>query len=125
MIVQARAALPHVVPDREADKGTSGWSGRCVAYSLHRAEDALLEAARAYTLALATRTIAGRDDVVAVAPLALRQRRSATLDDEAKRVADRGVHGDCRGAARYHTLRPSRQLCVWCFQVQSARNERI
>ncbi len=85
VIVQARAALPHVVPDREAEELAVGLVDALHIPS-HRAEDALLEAARAHA-ALATRTIAGRDDVVAVAPLALRQRRSATLDDEAKRVA--------------------------------------
>jgi magnesium chelatase subunit I len=51
----------------------------------HRAEIVLLEAARAYA-ALHQRSSAAPDDVVRIAPLVLRQRRSAAIDAEAERV---------------------------------------
>lgn len=52
----------------------------------HRAEIVLLEAARAQA-ALAGRPAATTDDVSAVAPLVLRQRRSAAIEAEARRTA--------------------------------------
>jgi magnesium chelatase subunit I len=86
VIAHARAALPQIEPQRQAEEAAVALVDALHIPS-HRAEDALLEAARAHA-ALAARSVAVRDDVVAVAPLALRHRRSAALDAEANRVAE-------------------------------------
>jgi magnesium chelatase subunit I len=85
LIAHARAALVSIHPDPQAEEAAVRLVDM-LGIPSQRAEDALLEAARAHA-ALAARTVAERDDVAAVAPLALRHRRSAALDAEATRVA--------------------------------------
>lgn len=85
LVAEARAALPAVAPSPAAEEAAVA-----LVDALHipsqRAEDALLEAARAHA-ALALQTVAGIEAVAAVAALALRHRRSASLENEANRVA--------------------------------------
>ncbi len=85
LVAQARASLPGVEPLPAAEEAAIA-----LVDVLHipsqRAEDTLIEAARAHA-ARALRATAGLPDIVAVAALALRQRRSATLESESNRVA--------------------------------------
>lgn len=76
-IAQARAALPGVSLTPEAEETGLRWVQRLQIDS-NRAEIALFEAARAHAAADG-RAQAGLEDLRAVAPLALRQRRSAFM----------------------------------------------
>lgn len=73
-IERAREMLPRVELEPEAEKTVLGMV-EALSISSHRAELTALEAARAYAAADG-RTVATTDDVQAVAPMALRQRRS-------------------------------------------------
>jgi magnesium chelatase subunit I len=83
LIAQARAALPTVEPSPEVETAVVALVARLQIPS-HRAEAALLEAARAHA-ALAARQAVAMDDLRAVAALALRDRRSAAIEVEAER----------------------------------------
>lgn len=85
LVAQAREALPEIVPTSTAEQAAVGLVD-ALRIPSHRAEDALLEAARAHA-ALGLRPAATMQDIRAVAALALRQRRSAALEQEATRVA--------------------------------------
>lgn len=85
-VAAARAALPLVDPSDEAEYLAVEVVGALNIPS-QRAEIVLLEAARAQA-ALNQRSHATPDDVRAVAPMVLRQRRSAAIDAEAQRVAE-------------------------------------
>ncbi|MBV9790079.1 MAG: ATP-binding protein [Chloroflexi bacterium] len=81
---RARAALPEIQPSEEAEV-LAVEVVSALQIPSHRAEIVLLEAARAYA-ALHARASAEPDDVTRIAPLVLRQRRSAAIDAEAERV---------------------------------------
>lgn len=83
-VVRARAALPETQPSEEAEV-LAVEVVSALQIPSHRAEIVLLEAARAYA-ALHERASAEPDDVLRIAPLVLRQRRSAAIDAEAERV---------------------------------------
>ncbi len=87
----ARDALPEVEPTEDAELLAVEVVGALNIPS-HRAEIVLLEAARAHA-ALLGRRAADSSDVQLIAPLVLRQRRSAAIDAEAERVAaeDRAI----------------------------------
>ncbi|HEX6289815.1 MAG TPA: ATP-binding protein [Herpetosiphonaceae bacterium] len=84
-IDRARAALAEIQPGEDAELLAVELVGALQIPS-HRAEIVLLEAARAHA-ALHGQPGATPDDVARVAPLVLRQRRSAAIDAEAERVA--------------------------------------
>jgi magnesium chelatase subunit I len=84
-IDRARAALPEIQPSAAAEILAVDVVGALQIPS-HRAEIVLLEAARAHA-ALQGRADAEPDDVTRIAPLVLRQRRSAAIDAEAERVS--------------------------------------
>ncbi|PLS77019.1 MAG: magnesium chelatase [Chloroflexi bacterium] len=81
----ARDALPAIEPTADAELLAVEVVGALNIPS-HRAEIVLLEAARAHA-ALLDRPVADTNDVQRIAPLVLRQRRSAAIDAEAERVA--------------------------------------
>lgn len=83
-VARARAALPATQPSEEAEV-LAVEVVSALQIPSHRAEIVLLEAARAYA-ALHGRAGAEPDDVTRIAPLVLRQRRSAAIDAEAERV---------------------------------------
>jgi magnesium chelatase subunit I len=85
-VAVAREILPHVVIAPEAEEFALGCI-QALNIPSHRAEIALLEAARARAAA-DSRARATVEDVRRVAPLALRQRRSPTLDAYAARMAE-------------------------------------
>ena len=85
-IVAAREVLPHVNVPQAAEE----FALRCIQelkIPSHRAEIALLEAARARAAA-EFRVEVTVDDVATIAPLALRQRRSLPIEDYAVQMAD-------------------------------------
>lgn len=84
VIADARAMLPEVEPAGEVEEAAITLVDRLLIPS-HRAEAVLLEAARAHA-ALAARPRATMDDLRAVAALALRHRRLATLENDTMRV---------------------------------------
>ena len=81
----ARVLLPSVIVPPEVEEFALGCI-QALKIPSHRAEIALLEAARARAAADA-RSSATRDDVITIAPLALRQRRSLHLEAYAAQVA--------------------------------------
>jgi magnesium chelatase subunit I len=83
-VVRARQALSAIQPSAAAELLAVEVVGALQIPS-HRAEIVLLEAARGHA-ALHGRSSAEPDDVALVAPLVLRQRRSAAIDAEAERV---------------------------------------
>ena len=85
VVGQARQSLRGVEPSTIAEEVAVGLVDRLQIPS-HRAEDVLVEAARAHA-ALGMRSVAGVDDVAAVAALALRQRRSPLPEAEGNRIA--------------------------------------
>jgi protoporphyrin IX magnesium-chelatase (EC 6.6.1.1) len=76
-IAEARQRLPRVAIPPELEQEAMGWIHR-LGIESSRAEVALLEAARAYAAADGRETVT-REDLQAVAPMALRQRRSAFI----------------------------------------------
>ncbi len=76
-IAEARQRLPRVAIPPELEQEAMGWIHR-LGIESSRAEVALLEAARAYAAADGRETVT-REDLHAVAPMALRQRRSAFI----------------------------------------------
>jgi magnesium chelatase subunit I len=76
-IAEARQRLPRVAIPPELEQEAMGWIYR-LGIESSRAEVALLEAARAYAAADGRETVT-REDLQAVAPMALRQRRSAFI----------------------------------------------
>ncbi|MFZ8842515.1 ATP-binding protein [Thermoflexus sp.] len=76
-IAEARQRLPRVAIPPELEQEAIGWIYR-LGIESSRAEVALLEAARAYAAADGRETVT-REDLHAVAPMALRQRRSAFI----------------------------------------------
>ncbi|WP_448595216.1 ATP-binding protein [Thermoflexus hugenholtzii] len=76
-IAEARQRLPRVDIPPELEQEAMGWIHR-LGIESSRAEVALLEAARAYAAADGRETVT-REDLQAVAPMALRQRRSAFI----------------------------------------------
>jgi len=76
-IAEARQRLPRVAIPPELEQAAMGWIHR-LGIESSRAEVALLEAARAYAAADGRETVT-REDLQAVAPMALRQRRSAFI----------------------------------------------
>lgn len=84
-VAVAREILPHVTIAPEAEEFALGCI-QALNIPSHRAEIALLEAARARAAA-DSRVTATVDDVRAAAPLALRQRRSQQLEAYAAQVA--------------------------------------
>ncbi|WP_448594163.1 ATP-binding protein [Thermoflexus hugenholtzii] len=76
-IAEARQRVPRVVIPPELEQEAIGWIHR-LGIESSRAEVALLEAARAYAAADGRETVT-REDLQAVAPMALRQRRSAFI----------------------------------------------
>jgi len=76
-IAEARQRLPRVAIPPELEQEAMGWIYR-LGIESSRAEVALLEAARAYAAADGRETVT-REDLHAVAPMALRQRRSAFI----------------------------------------------
>lgn len=87
----ARNILPNIQPTEAAEE-LAVEAVSALNIPSQRAEIVLLEAARARA-ALAARPAATPDDVRAIAPLVLRQRRSATIEAEAERVGaeDRAI----------------------------------
>lgn len=85
-VAAARALLPDVQPSPEAEL-LAVEVVSALRIPSHRTEIVLLEAARA-SAALAQRAEASPDDVRSIAPMVLRQRRSATIEAEARRVAE-------------------------------------
>jgi magnesium chelatase subunit I len=82
----ARAILPHVtVPPRLEELALA--LVQALKVPSHRAEIALLEGARARAAA-DFRNLVSEEDLRRVAPLALRQRQSAAIEDHARRSAD-------------------------------------
>lgn len=82
----ARAILPHVtVPSRLEELAVE--TVQALQVPSHRAEIALLEGARARAAA-DFRNVVGEEDIRRVAPLALRQRQSATIEEHGRRSAD-------------------------------------
>lgn len=84
-VVAARELLPAVSVPPEVEEFALGCI-QALNIPSHRAEIALLEAARARAAADA-RLVVSRQDIVTIAPLALRQRRSAHLEAYAAQVA--------------------------------------
>jgi magnesium chelatase subunit I len=82
---RARRALATIQPSEEAEMLAVDLVGALHIPS-HRAEIVLLEAARAHA-ALHGHASASPGDVTRIAPMVLRQRRSAAIDAEAERVA--------------------------------------
>jgi magnesium chelatase subunit I len=76
-IAEARQRLPRVAIPPELEQEAMGWIYR-LGIESSRAEVALLEAARAYAAADGRETVT-REDLQTVAPMALRQRRSAFI----------------------------------------------
>lgn len=85
-VAVARALLPEIQPSEAAEMLAVEVVGALKIPS-HRTEIVLLEAARAQA-ALDQRAEASLDDVREIAPLVLRQRRSAAIEREAQRVAE-------------------------------------
>lgn len=85
-VVAARALLPQVQPSAAAELLAVEVVG-ALRIPSHRTEIVLLEAARARA-ALDQRAEASPEDVREIAPMVLRQRRSATIEAEARRVAE-------------------------------------
>lgn len=84
-VATARAILPQVVVPPEAEEFALGCI-QALNIPSHRAEIALLEAARARAAA-DNRLVVTHDDIVTIAPLALRQRRSLQLESYAAQIA--------------------------------------
>ena len=84
VIEDARTTLPEVEPSEEVEEAAITLVDRLLIPS-HRAESVLLEAARAHA-ALAARPVATMADLRAVAAMALRHRRLATLENDTMRV---------------------------------------
>ena len=78
-IAEARARLPQVQLTPQVERAGMAWVKR-LGIDSHRAEVVLFEAARAYA-ASDGRTQAEPSDLGAIAPMALRQRRSHFMDD--------------------------------------------
>jgi Mg-chelatase subunit ChlI len=78
-VIRARELLPDVELTPSAEQLTLHLV-RDLEIASHRAEITTLEAARAYAAA-DSRQVATDEDVIAVAPMALRQRRSAFIQD--------------------------------------------
>ncbi len=98
-ITQARALLPQVIVPPQVGQAGLGWI-QVLRIDSNRAEIALFEAARAHAAADA-RTEATLEDLRAVAPLALRQRRSefmlqyfAAQDQEDRTIAHTSGDGN-------------------------------
>lgn len=85
-VAAARALLPRVQPSVAAELLAVEVVG-ALRIPSHRSEIVLIEAARAIA-ALDQRSAASPDDIRAVAPMVLRQRRSTTIEAEARRVAE-------------------------------------
>jgi magnesium chelatase subunit I len=82
----ARAILPHVTVPPQLEELALALV-QALKVPSHRAEIALLEGARARAAA-DFRNLVSEEDVRRVAPLALRQRQSAAIEDHARRSAD-------------------------------------
>ena len=99
-IVEARARLPKVTLTREVERLGLGWIKR-LGIDSHRTEITLFEAARAHAAADG-RTKVNLRDLRAVAPLALRQRRSQFMNDyfAAQSGEDKQISRVVRGATK-------------------------
>jgi magnesium chelatase subunit I len=98
-IAHARALLPEVNLTADAE-GLALHMVQELEISSHRAEITMLEAARAHAAADG-RTLATADDVTAVAPMALRQRRSQFMREyfEAARREESEIEAVCNRAS--------------------------
>jgi magnesium chelatase subunit I len=102
-IGRAREILPAVELSTEAED-LALQMVRTLQIPSHRAEITTLEAARACAAA-EDRTLATAEDVALVAPMAMRQRRSAFIEQyfEASRAEDREIQAACQAARKQGT----------------------
>ncbi len=99
-VIHARELLPSVELSPEAEHLALEMV-RSLQIASHRAEITTLEAARAVAAA-DERTLATAEDVALVAPMAMRQRRSAFMDQyfQAARAEDGEIQAACQAARK-------------------------